>query len=226
MRVPSRCTPCSPRSTAGAKLNPTNFRSDLVHPSQLASLVGSKKGRCVWAGSCQHTRCLESVKTRSHYGSSASATVLKILQDPGLLLQGRAVVCERERERGAAGFPQVCRLERAAVPHTYALPPAHRIGPTRSNRRYQHPQGDILACQRKPNPAEAAPTPRPSPCNTRACKCNTPVFALLLSLTMVSLVCFVFRPNVLDSAGDFEMPLGAHGLPDHPLLTNPWSVSW
>lgn len=33
-----------------------------------------------------------------------------------------------------------------------------------------------------------------------------------------------FRPNVLDSSGDYEMPLGAHELPDHPLLTNPWSV--
>lgn len=35
------------------------------------------------------------------------------------------------------------------------------------------------------------------------------------SLTIVSWF-VVFRPNVLYSFGDCEMPLGAHGLPDHP----------
>ena len=39
------------------------------------------------------------------------------------------------------------------------------------------------------------------------------------SLTIVSWF-VVFRPNVLYSFGDCEMPLGAHGLPDHPTPTS------
>lgn len=68
---------------------------------QLASLWWSTKNKekvCVCVGHANtHAANLEIKTKRSRHGNSASATVLLLLWDPGLLLQGMPVVRERER---------------------------------------------------------------------------------------------------------------------------------
>lgn len=45
---------------------------------------------------------------------------------------------------------------------------------------------------------------------------------LTMMVPLVGLWYIAFRPNALDSCGDCEMPLGAHGLPDHPSPASSW----
>lgn len=94
---------------------------------------------------------------------------------------------------------------------------AHATQPTKQNDGTLDLSGRRESCRGMP------PYPFHVPCTMQplpASATHAPFSGV--SLTIVSFgFGLVFRPNVLDSSGDYEMPLGAHGLPDHPLLTNP-----